>query len=195
MPCFYLLPRQSGEAFLHEFDLIEISLQAMGPAQLVRRGPKSARGETLASLRAAQVNYRSEFLHLRQANLNLATRSQSIDHALVQVCGGHFDRMARQNSNIQTVEPTGTRIMPRAFTGDHVIPDAILTRGGECSVSDLKHAQRARCRPVNFKKTPRPLPAPVGTRHRISVALNLSQRSEKCRRDDARRMFLEKYSV
>ncbi len=105
-----LILRQFSEAFFHLIDLTEITLQAVTPAKLARRHAKAARGERLASLRTAQVNHRSQFLLLRQANLGRAARSQNIDHALVQVCGGHFGRMTRQSASVKTIEPAGMPI-------------------------------------------------------------------------------------
>src|SRR5687767_14261831 len=151
----------------------------MGPATLALRYPKAARGEGLSPLRSAQMNHRSQFLLLRQANLGRATSSQNIDHALVQIRSGHFGRMARQIARIEAIEPAGSQIGPRTGRQNRVIPDAILPGLGERSVGDLKHANRARRRTIDFKRAPRPLPAPVRARDGISVALDLSQRGEK----------------
>ena len=115
----------------------------MSPATLARRYPKAARGEGLASFQSTQVNHGSQFLLLRQTGLGRATSSHSIDHALVQIRGGHFDRMTRENSRIEAIEPAGTQIGPRTFGRNRVIPDAILPGLGERSVGDLKHADRA----------------------------------------------------
>ena len=80
--------------------------------------------------------------------------------------------------------------------GEHpMFPDAILPRLGERAVGDLKHAERARGRTIDLKKAPRPLPAPFGSGDRIAVALDLSQRGEKFRRNNACRMLLEKSPV
>jgi len=85
--------------------------------------------------------------------------------------------------------------MPGTVGEDPMFPDAILPRLGERAVGDLKHAERARGRAIDFKKTPRPLPAPIGSGDRIAVALDLSQRGEKLRRNNAGRMLLEKRPV
>src|SRR5262249_17939838 len=156
-------------------------LQAMSPAKLARRYPKAARSEGLSHLQPTQVNHSSESLLLRQADLGLATRSQSVDYALVQVRGDHFGRMARENSHVETIEPAGTQILPRTFGDNRMFPDAILPRLSERSVGDLKHPQRTRGRTIDFKRIPRQLPPPIGARDRIPVALYLSQCGEKFR--------------
>ena len=153
----------------------------MSPTKLTLRYPKAARGESLASLQSAQMNHRRQFLLLRQARLGRATCSQSIDDALVEVRGGHFGRMARQNSSIETIEPAGTQIVPRTLGHNRMTPDAILPGLGKRSIGDLKHAERARGRTINFKRAPRPLPAPVGAGDGIAVALHLGQRGEQFR--------------
>ena len=48
-----LFPCQPSETFLHEFDLNEVTLQAVIAADLPRRGTKAARGKLLSPLRAA----------------------------------------------------------------------------------------------------------------------------------------------
>jgi len=151
---FLLTPCQIGEALFHYINSSEIQLQAMTPTKLARRYLKAARGEGLSSLGSAQVNHSSEFLLLRRAGLCCAASSQSIDHALVQVRRGHFGRMARQSSGIEAIEPAGTRIVPRTFSPDGVIPNAIFPRLCERTVGDLKHADRARGRTVDFKQAP-----------------------------------------
>ena len=153
----------------------------MSPTKLALRYSKAACSEGLSSLQSAQVNHGRQILLLRQADLRRATTSQSIDHALVEVRAGHFDRMARQRSSIEAIEPAGTQIMPRTFGHNRMIPDAILPGLRESSVGDLKHAERARGRTIDFKRVPRPLPAPVGAGDGIAVALDLSQRGEKFR--------------
>ena len=105
--------------------------------------PKPARDEGLSSLQSAQVNHRSKFLLLREINLGGAMIGQSTDHAPVQIRGGHFGRMAGQSPSIEAIEPAGMQIMPGTFGQNHVITDAILAGLSECTVGDLKHAERA----------------------------------------------------
>ncbi|MBM2804440.1 MAG: hypothetical protein HW419_2333 [Deltaproteobacteria bacterium] len=115
----------------------------MSSTTLALRYPKAAHDESLSSLQSAQVNHGSQFLLLRWAGLGRGTSSQSIDHALVQVSGGHFRCMARQISSIEAIEPAGMQIVPRTLGHNRMISDAILPGLGESSVDDLKHAERA----------------------------------------------------
>ncbi len=103
--------------------------------------------------------------------------------------------MAGQRSRIQAIEPTGIRILPGVFGGNFMIVDAILSRLGEGSVGELKHAERARGWTIDFKRMPRPLPAPVRARNGIAVAFDLRQRGEQFRRDNAGRILLKKRAV
>ena len=112
------------------------------------------RGTSLSSFQAAQVNYGSQFLLLRPADFDRATSSQNIDHALVQIRGGHFDRMTRQRSSIEGIEPAGTEIVPRTLGHNGMITDAILARLSESSIGELKHAERARRRTIDFERVP-----------------------------------------
>jgi hypothetical protein len=44
--------------------------------------------------------------------------------------------------------------MPRSIGDDLMIPDAVLSCFGERSVGDLKHADRAGSRTLNFERIP-----------------------------------------
>ena len=88
----------------------------MGATKLSRRQPKATRGEGIASLQAAEVDYRRKSLPLRQTDFRLSTAGQNIHYALVKIRRGHFDRMARQSPRIEAIEPTGIRIVPRTFS-------------------------------------------------------------------------------
>ena len=141
------------------------------------------------------MNHGSQFLFLSRAGFKCAASRQSIDHALVQIGGGQFDRMARQGSSIEAIKPTGSRIVSRILGRDFVIADAIPARLGESSVGQLKHAEGARGRPIDLQRIPRPLPTPVGARNGIAVALDLRQRGEQFRRDNAGGVLLKKRAV
>ena len=145
---------QAGKAFFQQLNLTEIPLQAVSPTKLAGRYPETARDEALSSLRTAQVNDGSELLFLRQARLRRARRGQSTDHPLVKIRGGQFGRMARQRSRVEIIKPTGTEIVPRAIAHDLMIPDAILARHSERPVGDLKHAERAGGRTIDFQRIP-----------------------------------------
>jgi len=142
---------QASKAVFHGVNLSEVAPHAMCAAKLPRRGSKAVGGEALASLQSAQVNHGCQILLLRQVGLRFATSGQSFDHAPVQIRGGHLDRMARQCSSIGGIEPAGMRIVPRTFGENRMIADAILSRHSESSIGDLKHAERARGRTIDFK--------------------------------------------
>src|SRR6185503_21227307 len=134
--------------------------------------------KTLSPLSAAQMNHRGELLLLRQADLGRVSNRQNAEHALVQVRGGHFDGMSRDNPRIEVIEPTGLQIVPWAFAHNRMTPDAIFPRLSECTVGYLKQAHRARGRTINLKWAPRPLPAPISVGKRIAIALGLRQSGE-----------------
>ena len=114
----------------------------MSATELALRYAKAVRGKSLSSFQAAQVNHGSQFLLLRPADFDRVTSSQNIDHALVQIRGGHFDRMTRQRSSVEGAEPAGAEIVPRTVGHNGVITDAILAGLDESSVRELKHAER-----------------------------------------------------
>src|SRR5918994_4886913 len=103
--------------------------------------------------------------------------------------------MARHGAAIEAVEPARTDVMPRSFGNDLMITDTVFSRFGERAIGDLKHADGAGGRTINFERIPRPAPAPVGASERIAAAFHLSQRGEKFRRDNFGRMLLEQRSV
>ena len=194
-----VLPRltisQAHKALFHKIDLSEIALQAVCAAKLAGRRAEAPGGECLASFRSAQMNHGGELLFLDRAGFDCATGRQGIHHSLMQIGGGQFDGMARQRSGIETVEPAGTRIWPRLFARHLMIANAILARLGKSAVGELKHAECAGSRTIDLQGVPRPLPAPVGARHGITVALDLRQRSEQFRRHYAGRILFKQRAV
>ena len=167
----------------------------MSPAKLARRCLETARDKAFPSAYSAQVNHGGQSLLLRQAGLRGATSGQRIDYALVQIRGGQFGGVARQSSRVEAVEPAGTEIVPRAIVDDLMIPDAILARLGKGAVGDLKHAEGAGGRTIDFERIPGPAPTPIGAGDRIAAAFDLRQSGEEFSRDNARGIFLEERPV
>lgn len=141
------------------------------------------------------MNHRRQFLLLSQAGLLGAAGCDQIDYSAMQVRRGQFGRVARQRSGVQAIEPAGAWIVPRSIVHDLMIVDAVLSRLGKSPVGDLKHADSARPRTINFKRVPGPTPAPIGAGDRIPAAFDLRQSGEEFRSDNARGMLLEQGSV
>jgi hypothetical protein len=62
--------------------------------------------------------------------------------------------------------------------------DAVASGFRECAVGDLKHADRARGRPVHLEGIPAEPPPPIGPRQRLAAALYPGQGGQQFRRDD-----------
>ena len=86
--------RQRCELIFHHIEFTEIVVQAMSSTKLAWCYSKRPRSKGFASLWPAQMNYRGEFLLLRQRGFQLGPRRQNIDDALVQVGSSQLDRMA-----------------------------------------------------------------------------------------------------
>jgi len=95
--------------------------------------------------------------------------------------GSQFDRVTWQDARVEAVEPTRVQVVPGAILDDHMIVNAIALPLLKGSIGDLVHTDRTRCRLVQLQGIPRQTPPPVGPRHRITAALDLSQCGEQFR--------------
>lgn len=102
-------------------------------------------------------------------------------HLSIEQGGSQFDRVAWQDARVEAVEPTRVQVVPGSILDDHVIVNAVALPLLKGSIGDLVHTDRTRCRLVQLQGIPRQTPPPVGPRHRITAALNLSQCGEQFR--------------
>lgn len=61
-------------------------------------------------------------------------------HVSVEMHSGQFNRMARDYSRVEAVEPAGFKVIPWAIFDDLVIVDAVALAFLKGAIRDLKHA-------------------------------------------------------
>src|ERR1700682_6031517 len=97
----------------------------------------------------------------------------------IKIRSGEFNRVARNHAKIKTVEPARLPVVPSTGLRHRVIEDAVIPRFRKGSIRHLIHADRTRCRPIDFERPHSPRPPPVGSRHGIARPLLLSECRQK----------------
>ena len=170
---------------------LEITAHVLVAAALVGGQAESPRGKGLAGPDPAQVNHGSQIPLLRGRGGADPLPLQGPRNVAIQECRGHLGGVAGDDAEVQTVEPARVRVVPWTVLDDNVVVNAITPRLAERPVSDLEHADRARCRPVHVERILRQAPAPVGPHDWIAGAFGLRQRGEEVGRNDSRCMLAE----
>jgi len=129
----------------------------------------------LARAAATQMHDGSEILLLLRRRVADAVAPQDVGHRTVQQRRGHFHRVARYHARVGRVEPARPRVVPGAVLDHDVVVDAVASGFGEGAVGDLKHADSARGRPVQFEWVPTEPPPPISACHWVATALHLGQ--------------------
>ena len=101
-------------------------------------------------------------------------------HVAVKKRGRQLNRVAWDNSGIETVEPTRVEVVPRPIFDNHMVMDTVALRFLKRAVGDLEHAdcRRGRLVPLEGIRGDE-APPPVGSSHGIAGALGLSQGREQ----------------
>jgi hypothetical protein len=55
-------------------------------------------------------------------------------YVTVEVCGGQLDRVAWDDSGVETVEPTGVEVVPRPVFDDHMVVNTVALPFLKCAV-------------------------------------------------------------
>jgi hypothetical protein len=153
------------------------------PASLTGREPESPSRVGVPRAGPAEVDERGEILLLPERGRPDAPALQRARDAAIEVRGGQLDGVAREDADVEAVEPARADVVPGAGLDDPMVVDAIAPGLLKGPVGDLKHPDRARCRLVERQGIPRELPAPVRARQGVARALDLGQRGEQVGRD------------
>jgi len=137
--------RQHRKATLHGPDSREIGFHIMVTAVLVGQETKVTFCVVTARPGAAEVDDRGQVLFLLECRRSSSDR---LRYVTVEIRSGQFDRVAWDNSGIETVEPTGVKVVPRPVLDDHMVVDAIAFPFLKRAVGDLEHADCRRGRLV-----------------------------------------------
>ncbi len=148
----------------------------MVAAALVGRETKVPLHVVTARPGTAEMDDRGQVLLLLERRRSI---SDQFRHLTVEERGGHLDRVAWYDSGIEAVEPTGVEVVPRPVFDDYMVVDTVALPFLKRAVGDLEHADCRRGWLVPFERIRRDkAPPPVGSRHRITGALCLSQGGE-----------------
>ena len=174
-------------------DLEQIGSYIMVAAALVRHETKVPLCVLAARPGAAEMDDRGQVLLLLERRRSL---SDQFCHVTIEERRSHFDRVAWHDPGVEAVEPTGVEVVPRPVFDDYMVVDTVAFRFLIRAVGDLEHAHGRRGWLVPLEGIRRDdAPPPVGSRHRITGALGLSQGGEQVRRNNGRRMRLEQRTV
>lgn len=125
---------QHRKAAFHGFDSREIRLHIMVAAALVGQETKVPFCVVTARPGTAEMDDRRQVLLLLERRGSL---SDGFRYMTVEVRGGHLDRVARDDSGVETVEPTGIEVVPRAVFDDHMVVDTVALPFLKRAVGDL----------------------------------------------------------
>ena len=142
---------EAAEDALHGLHTLDVRARLVIAATLAFGQSESAPGKLIAGPGTAEVDQRGQHLFLRQRYGAHSVALENERDASVQVRRGQLNRIAGNDTGIQTVEPARMPIIPRPVRDDHVIVDAIAARLGEIAIGNLVHADGARCGTVDFE--------------------------------------------
>ena len=137
---------------------------------------ESAKRERVAGSGTTEMNDSGEAVLL--FGRGLWPRGEFLCHTAVEQGSRHLDSMTRNDTGIEAVEPTGMLIMPGAIFNHMMVVYTESFRGLKRSIGQLKHSHGAGGRLIPGQGVPTPVPAPVGSGHRVAIAFDLSKCSE-----------------
>lgn len=118
-------------------DLPEVGLDIVVAAPLVDTETIVAPHIVAADSSATEVGHSGEILLLFGSGWLV---SDGPVHVSVEVYSGQFNRMARDHSCVEVVEPAGLKVIPGAIFYDLMIVDAVALAFLKGAIRDLKHA-------------------------------------------------------
>ncbi len=141
--------RQHFKDAFHGLDSCEIGLHIMVTATLIGDETKVPLCVVTARPSAAEMDDRGQVLPLLERRGSFSDRFR---YVTVEVRGSQLDRVAGDDSGVETVEPTGVEVMPRPIFDDHMIVDTVALPFLKRAVGDLEHAHCRRGRLVPLQR-------------------------------------------
>ena len=126
--------RQHRKAAFHGFDSREVRLHIVITAALVGQETKVPFCVVTASPGTAEMDDSGQVLLLLERRGSL---SDGFRYMTVKVRGGHLDRVTRDDSGVEAVEPTRIEVVPRPVFGDHMVMDTVTLPFLKRAVGDL----------------------------------------------------------
>ncbi|ULA61859.1 MAG: hypothetical protein LZF60_380071 [Nitrospira sp.] len=146
--------RKARELELQAVDPGEVAAGIVIPAFMVGSEVKAASGEGVARSCPAKVDQSGEVLFLLSGDSGISPGADCRGDLTVEQRGSQFDGMARNNARVETVEPAGMNLVPRAVLDHHMVVDAVAFCLSKCAIGQLEHPDCAGSWPVPVEGVP-----------------------------------------
>ncbi len=137
--------RQHLKATLHGPDFREVNFHLVVTAALIDQETKVPPCIVTARPGAAEMDDCGQVLLLLERRRSFSDR---LCYVTVEVRGGQLDRVAWDDSGVETVEPTRVEVVPWPVLDDHMVVDTVAFPFLKRAVGDLEHADCGRGRLV-----------------------------------------------